>query len=82
MLNAIRRALKHIQDMGLPVSDEGLEKSLADIYQAINSDFTLQEKLEISLPIIPLLLEYKVELGAGVDLEGAWKELVRRVKQN
>lgn len=81
MLDAIRRALKHIQEVGLSVNDERLEKSLSDIYQAINSDSRLHEKVELSLPIIPLLLEYKVELGAGVDLEGVWKELVRRVKR-
>jgi hypothetical protein len=82
MLDATRRALKHMQNMSLSVNDKELEKSLADIYQAVNSNLTLHEKLELSLPIIPLLLEYKVELGTGVDLEEVWKELVRRAKPN
>lgn len=74
-IDSIRLALKYIQVEGLTVNDEGLKKSLDDIYQAINSDLTFRQKLELSLPIIPVLLAYKIELGASIDLKAVWKEL-------
>lgn len=80
-INSIRLALKSIQDVGLPVDDEELRKLLDDIYRAINSDLTFQQKVELSIPIIPLLLRYKIELGAGVDLGAVWKELVELARQ-
>jgi hypothetical protein len=81
-IDSIRRALKNIQDVGLPVDDEELGKSLDEIYRAVNSDLTFQQKLELSIPIIPLLLEYKIELGAEVDFGAVWEELVKLVQQN
>jgi hypothetical protein len=36
--------------------------------------------LELSLPIIPFLLEYKIDIDAGVDLGTIWKELMERAK--
>lgn len=74
-IDSIRRALKYIQIEGLPVKDEDLKKSLNDIYKAVNSDLTFQQKLELSIPIIPVLLAYKIELGASIDLKAVWKEL-------
>jgi len=76
-VDSIRRALKRIQEIGLPVDDEDLARSLDQIYRAVNSDAPFQQKLEISIPIVPLLLEYKIELGAAVDLGGVWEELIK-----
>jgi hypothetical protein len=76
-VDSIRRALKRIQEVGLPVDDEELTESLNQIYRAVNSDLSFRQKLELSIPIIPLLLEYKIELGAGVDLGAAWEELIK-----
>ena len=81
VLDAIRRVLKHIQNTGLPVADDKVKQSLADIYQAVNSNMTLHQQLELSLPIIPFLLEYKIGLDAGVDLGAVWRELVERVQK-
>jgi hypothetical protein len=82
MLDAVRRVLRHIQETGLPVADPAIEQSLADIYQAVNSNLSLGQQLELSVPIIPSLLEYKISLDAGVDLEAIWKEWVERVRRN
>ena len=79
-LKTMRLALRHIQETGLPIADEEIKQSLTDIYQAVNSNLDLQQQLELSLPIIPFLLEYKVGLGAGVDLGAVWRELVSRVR--
>lgn len=80
-LDAIRRVLKHIQKTGLPVADDAIEQSLADIYQAVSSDMGFRQQLELSLPVIPLLLKYKIGLDAGVDLGAVWKELIKRVQK-
>lgn len=79
-IDAIRRALKHIQTSGLPIGNE-LKKVLDNIYLAINSDLPFNQKLELTLPIIPFLLEYKVDLGAGVDLGTAWAELIDKIQK-
>jgi len=79
ILDAIRRTLKHIQVAGLPVDDKEIEDTLAEIYKEIVSGLGLQQQLELSLPVIPFLLEYKVALDAGVDLGAIWKELKERV---
>jgi hypothetical protein len=74
ILDAIRRFLVTIQKTGLP-TDDATQQRLADINQAVNSDLSFQQKLELSLPIIPFLLEFKTEVGAGVDVGAAWEEL-------
>jgi len=79
-IDAIRRALKHIQKAGLPIDNE-LRKTLDNIYLAINSDMTLNQKVELTLPIIPFLIEYKTEIGTGVDLSTAWEELLDRIQK-
>jgi hypothetical protein len=81
-LDAIRRALKHIQSTGLPIADDEVKKSLDDIYQSLNSNLDLRQQLELSLPVIPFLLEYKISLDADVDLGAVWRELAGRVQKN
>jgi len=81
-LNAVRRTLKHIQVAGLPIADHEIQQTLADIYQAVNSNQDFQQQLELSIPIIPLLLEYKIGLDAGVDLGAVWKELIERIRKD
>jgi hypothetical protein len=82
ILDAIRRALKHVQEAGLPVDDPAIRQSLADIYEAVNSDLSFRQQLELSIPVIPFLIEYKVGLDAGVDLGAVWRELVERAKRS
>ena len=76
-VDAIRRALKHIQDAGIPMDDPQIEQSLHEIYIAVNSNLGLQQQFELSLPVLPFL-NYKVSLGAGFDLGAVWKELKDR----
>ena len=53
---------------------------LDDIYQSVNSDLDLHQQLELSLPVIPFLLENKIGLDAEIDLGAAWQELVNRAQ--
>jgi hypothetical protein len=65
---------------GLPMDDE-LRAAITDLTEAVESSMTVDQKLELTLPLVPLLLQYKVELGAGseVDLHALWEELKARI---
>ena len=78
-VEAVRRVLKHILETDAQ-ADAEIKQSLDDIYQAVNSHLNFQQQLELSLPIIPFLLEYKVRLGAGIDLGAVWQELLGRIR--
>jgi hypothetical protein len=56
-LDAIRKVLQHIHTTTLPIADTAVKKSLDDIYQAVNSNLNFHQQLELSLPVIPFLLE-------------------------
>lgn len=80
-LDAIRRSLKYIQTEGLPIDDAEIEQALANIYREVVSDLDFHQQLELSLPVVPFLLDYKLSLGAGVDLGAVWQDLVSRIRQ-
>ena len=81
-LDAVRRALKQILTEGIAIDDGEVKKALEDIYKSVNSDLDTHQQLELSLPIIPFLLEYKLGIDANVDLEAVWKELIQRVRKS
>lgn len=80
-LDAVRRVLQQVQKTGLPIDDPGIKQSLAKIQMDINSNLDFKQRFELSLPVIPFLLEYKVELDAGADLGAIWEEFKERVKK-
>jgi len=77
-LDALRRAMRAAMERGLPMDAE-LRRAVADLSEAVESRLDLARKLELSLPLLPLLT-YKIELGVGstVDLHDLWDELRRR----
>jgi hypothetical protein len=77
-LDALRRAMRVVIDRGLPMDAE-LRAAMADLTEAVESSLSLERKLELSLPLLPLLT-YKIELGVGseVDLHDLWNELRTR----
>ena len=80
-VDAIRRALKFIANKSLPQVGDDIKRSLDDTYASMNRTTDLQQQLEIALPVIPLLMQYKITLGAGVYLEAVWKELLLRIRK-
>jgi len=60
--------------------DKRVREAVDDLTEAVESNLGLQQKLELALPIVPFFLDYKVELGAGsdVDLNKVWDELKER----
>jgi len=80
-LDALRRATRGVLAQGLPMHAE-LRDAMSDLTQALEHHLSLERKLELSLPLIPLLLDYKVELAAGsaVDVRAVWDKLCRRAR--
>jgi len=81
-VDSTRRVVKYILDKGVKIDDPEITKSLAEIYQSVNSSLTFEQQFELTLPVIPFLINYKLSLGAGVDLGAVWKELVARVNKH
>jgi hypothetical protein len=77
-LDTLQHATQAVMDGGLPMNAE-LRAAVADLSEAVESGLSLQHKLELALPLLPLLT-YKIELGAGseIDLHDLWDELYAR----
>jgi hypothetical protein len=75
----LRRAMQVILNRGVPMDPE-LRAAIADLTEAVESSLSLDQKLELALPLVPLLLNYKIELGAGsdLDLHDLWRDLQAR----
>ena len=83
----LRRAMGLALDHALPLEAD-LRAAIADLTEAVESSLTLDQKLELSLPLVPLLLNYKIELGAGseldlhalrAELQARWRKLLKKV---
>jgi hypothetical protein len=74
MLVMVQQALSTLQDNQVNLSQE-VKEAIANASSALNSETSLQGKLELTLPIIPLLLDYKVELAVtdSIDLNKFWE---------
>ncbi|MGD9100667.1 MAG: hypothetical protein PVF45_09325 [Anaerolineae bacterium] len=78
-LQALRRAMGVMMQRGLPMDAE-LRAAVADLTEAVESSLGLEQKLELSLPLIPTFLAYKIELAmdSETDLHDVWNELRER----
>jgi hypothetical protein len=78
-LQALRRAMGAVMQRGLPMDAE-LRAAVADLTEAVESSLGLEQKLELSLPLIPTFLAYKLELAVDseTDLHDVWDELRER----
>lgn len=81
-VDATRRAMKYILETGIKMSDPKIVELLGDIYQSVNNSLDFEQQFELTLPVIPFLIDYKLKLGAGVDLDAVWKELISSRKNN
>jgi hypothetical protein len=78
-LEALRQAMGVMLHRGLPMDAE-LRAVMADLTEAVESSLSLEQKLELSLPLFPPFLEYKIELAVDseTDLHAVWDELRER----
>jgi hypothetical protein len=80
-LDAVRRALLHLQAQQLPDMTAELQQTLEEVTEIVRADVDLRTGLELTIPLIPLLLTYKttLETGPGLDLRQAWEDLINQI---
>jgi hypothetical protein len=78
MVDGIRRALIHVQSRQLPELDAEVRRVLDEMTEVVRVDADLRTGLELAIPLVPLLLSYKIDLdlGGGLDLRQLWENLV------
>lgn len=77
MLDGLRRGFNHLQTRELPAMDQRLRDAIAEVTEIVKADADLNTGLELTIPLIPLLLDYKVnlDLGGGLDLRQWWESV-------
>ena len=83
-LEAVRRALIDLQSRQLPELDAGTRDVLDEVTEIVRADVDLRTGLELTIPLIPLLLNYKVnlDLGGGLDLRQLWENLLDQARRH
>jgi hypothetical protein len=81
MLDGLRRALIDLRARELPQMSAGLRQSLDEVTEVLKADADVNTGLELTIPLIPLLLDYKLnlDLGGGLDLRQWWENLLRKL---
>lgn len=81
MLDGLRRAFINLQARQLPAMDQRLREAIAEVTEVVKADADLKNGLELTIPLIPLLLDYKVnlDLGGGLDLRQWWENLRKKL---
>lgn len=79
VLDAIRRVIRFMQQDALRDNQELVEQA-NKAQDAVDSELSVQKKLELTIPLLPIFLNYKVELGTGsrIDLEALYSEVKQR----
>jgi hypothetical protein len=79
-LDAIRRALRFMQKQDSNLSKEMTEQ-VKKANEIVDSKIDLQQKVELTIPILPLFLSYKAEFGVGndVEIENLYTEIQTRL---
>ena len=75
-LESLRRWAKAIQQSGLPI-DPDLKASIESIAQDMQTSGGVSQYLEINLPLVPGIINYKAEIGSEhkAELVELWNEL-------
>lgn len=80
-IDEIQQALKYVLDKGVEINDPNVTDMLIEIYQSVNSGLTFAQQFELTLPIIPFLLEYKINMVGEIDLQAVWDEFRALIKK-
>ncbi len=83
MLDGLRRAFNRLQAHELPEMDQRLRDAIAEVTEVVKAEADLNTGLELSIPLIPLLLDYRVnlDLGSGLDLRQWWEKIREKLMQ-
>ncbi len=77
MLDGLRRAFINLQARELPAMDQRLRDAIAEVTEVVKASTDMSTGFELTIPLIPLLLDYKMnlDLGGGLDLRQWWENL-------
>ncbi|CAG0935177.1 5'-methylthioadenosine/S-adenosylhomocysteine nucleosidase [Thermoflexales bacterium] len=77
MVDGLRHTLINLQSCDLPKMDQDLRDAIAEVTEVVKSEADGGTGLELSIPLVPLLLNYKVnlDLGSGLDLRQWWEKI-------
>ena len=83
LVDGIRRALIHLQSRQLPELDAQVRRILDEVTEVVRVDADLRTGLELAIPLVPLLVSYKLnlDLGGGLDLRQLWENLVDWIRR-
>jgi hypothetical protein len=76
--NSVQTILKYIQAKDNSKLEKEVIEALSNINNSMHIEIPLRQKIEFTIPLIPLLIEYKLEIGTGVDLKGLWQKLLMK----
>lgn len=82
-LSVIRATLQEVHEHVASIADRDLAEGVAAAQQlAEDPSLDARHKLEVTIPIIPLLLDYKfeTELGSRANLVALWETLKTKVQ--
>ncbi len=82
MLDGLRRALIDLRGRELPQMSASLRQLIDEVMEVVKADADVNTGLELTMPLIPLLLDYKVnlDLGGGLDLRQWWENLKKKLQ--
>ena len=63
--------------------DQRLRDAIAEVTEVVKASTDVSTGLELTIPLIPLLLDYKMnlDLGGGLDLRQWWENLVEKLRR-
>lgn len=75
LLDDMRRGILFINAQQLPQMRADLREALVAVNETLSAGTDVRTGLELTVPLIPFLLDYKVSLdgGGGVDLRQVWE---------
>lgn len=82
-LVAVRDSLNEIRQNEKFLLDSSLTSELENISAIVDAPkLDVSNKLKVTVPIIPFILSYEGEIGlkSGMNLESAWKNLLKKVR--
>ena len=77
LLDDMRRGILFINTQQLPQMSADLRKTLEAVNETLSAGTDVRTGLELTIPLIPFLLDYKVSLdgGGGIDMRQVWERV-------
>jgi septation ring formation regulator EzrA len=78
MVDAIRRGLINLQARDLPAMNQNLRQAIEEVQKTLKDVTDVSISLELTIPVVPLLLEYKTHFD--LDLGEWWENIKKKLR--